>query len=305
MIGFLFMIAGRGHGDRLNASMEEIRCPMFRIISPAAFALCLPLAPLLFGAAPLRAEMTPWATNEGGRMRIVALPPRPDGTVRGALQIEPKPGWITYWKEPGDAGIPPQVVFSRESGITQVRVSYPVPKRIDSGKLKDIGYDTPVALPFELTVRDPGRPLNLAASAFVGLCQNICIPFQADFSLALKQVGGTPAEEAMIVNQAMSKVPEPPSHDFAVLDHAITPDLDTLHLKLRLPGDTTAPSQVIVTGPQGHVLIEGINGRRDGDRYSLDMPVGKLPRNYDVTGKQWGILVIAGDRAMETSLAFN
>ncbi|MFB9950307.1 protein-disulfide reductase DsbD domain-containing protein [Rhizobium puerariae] len=285
--------------------MTIISVRNFSIRAPAALAACFIAGAVLGAATPSRAETTPWAANEGGRMRIVAMPPEPDGTVRGALQIEPKPGWITYWKEPGDAGIPPQVVFSKESRVTLNRVSYPVPKRIDNGKLRDIGYDQPVALPFELKVQDPGRPLTLGASAFVGLCRNICIPFQAEFSLALAPARGTPVEEAMIINQAAAKLPEAPSDDFAVTRYAMTQGRGMLNLTLKLPETTVEPPQVIVTGPQGHVLIDGLNGRRDGEGYSLDMPVGKLPKDYDIKGKRWSILVIAGNRAMETSLAFD
>ncbi|WP_162894703.1 protein-disulfide reductase DsbD domain-containing protein [Rhizobium terrae] len=272
--------------------------------APLALAACITAGAVLGVANISCAETTPWAINEGGRMRIVAMPPEPDGTVRGALQIEPKPGWITYWKEPGDAGIPPQMVFSKAGGVTLSHIGYPVPKRIDNGKLRDIGYDHPVALPFELQVEQFGKPLNLGASAFVGLCRNICIPFQAEFSLKLAPVNGTPVEEAMILNAAASKLPEPPSDDFAVTHYAMTHGREVLSLKLKLPLGTFAPPQVIVTGPQGHVLFDGVNGRQDGDGYSLDMPVGKLPKGYDIKGKRWGILVVAGNRAMETSLAF-
>lgn len=285
--------------------MKTISVRSFSIRARAALVACLATAAIFGSATISRAEITPWATNEGGRMRIVALPPEPDGTVRGALQIEPKAGWVTYWKEPGDAGIPPQVVFSKADGVTLSRVSYPVPKRIANGKLRDIGYDHPVALPFELKVADPGKPLNLGATAFIGLCLNICIPFQAEFSLALEPVRGTPVEEAMIVNQAVAQLPEAPSDDFAVTHYAMTQGRGNLNLKLRLPKGTIVPPQVIVTGPQGHVLFDGVNGRQDGEAYSLDMPVGKLPKNYDIKGKRWGILVIAGNRAMETSLAFD
>lgn len=252
------------------------------------------------------AEMTPWAENEGGRMRIIALPPEPNGKVRGALQIEPKPGWITYWREPGDAGIPPQLLFSKAEGVTLDRVSYPVPKRIDNGPLRDIGYDQPVALPFELTLSAPDKPLALGVSAFIGLCRNICIPFQAEFSLSFASAHGTPVEEAMILNLATAKLPEPPSDDFAVTHYAMTNGSDALALKLRLPLDAQDKTpQVIVTGPEGHVLFDGVNGKRDENGYSLEMPVGKLPHRYDIKGQRWGVLVIAGRRAMETSLVFD
>jgi DsbC/DsbD-like thiol-disulfide interchange protein len=80
---------------------------------------------------------------------------------------------------------------------------------------------------------------------------------------------------------------------------------DVLSLTLRLPDGAAGTPQVIVTGPEGHALFDGVNGQRNGDRYSLDMPVGKLPKGYDFKGKRWGILAIAGGRAMETSLAFD
>lgn len=271
----------------------------------ALIASLVLLATTLLGAAmPAKAEMTDWATNEGGRMRLVALPPSPDGIVRGALQIEPNPGWITYWKEPGDAGIPPQLIVSEDDSVSLDRLDYPVPKRIDNGSLRDIGYDHPVALPFALRVENPAKPLTVGVSAFVGLCRNICIPFQADFALQLASTGATPVQEAMLVASAEAKLPEAPSGDFALTHYALTGN-DRLRLRLRLPGALAAPPQVIVTGPQGHVFFDSKDGRQDGEDYALDVPIEKLPKNYDMRGKRWGILVIAGDRAMETSLAFN
>jgi DsbC/DsbD-like thiol-disulfide interchange protein len=271
----------------------------------AGLAGLLLAASTLMAGADARAEITSWATNEGGRMRIVAMPPEPDGKIRGALQIEPKPGWITYWKEPGDAGIPPQIVFSKNGEVSLDRVSFPIPKRIDNGNLRDIGYDQPVAFPFELTAREPGKPVSLSASAFVGLCRNICIPFQAEFSLALPPVKGTPVEEAMILNSALAQLPEAPSDTFAVTQYVMAQGGHVLRLTLRLPEDAGEAPQVIVTGPEGHILFDGVNGRRDGDIYTLDMPIGKIPKGYDIKGKRWGILAIAGKRAMETSLAFD
>lgn len=249
--------------------------------------------------------MTPWATNEGGRMRLLALPPASDGTVRGALQIEPNPGWMTYWKEPGDAGIPPQLTLPQEGGVTLKQLAYPVPKRIDNGDLRDIGYDHAVTLPFELKVEDVTKPVKLGVSAFVGLCRNICIPFQADFALNLAEDGATPVEEAMLLAAAETKLPEKPSEDFALTDHSLVGS-DVLRLKFRLPEAAKAtPPQVFVTGPEGHAFFDSRNEQREGDQYALEIPIEKLPKGYDISGKRWGILVVAGNRSMETSLAFD
>ncbi len=279
------------------------------MISPVAKFRHLGLAALLVSVsvilpASAMAETTGWVDNEGGRMRIVALAPDAEGNVRGALQIEPKAGWITYWREPGDAGIPPHIAFAETAGVSLKRMSYPVPRRFDNGPVRDIGYDGPVSFPFELKIEDINKPAALAASAFVGLCRNICIPFQADFSLSLKADSGTSFAEAMIINDAEAKLPEHPSDDFAVTHYSVTSDGDTLRLRLQLPKNAPKKPQVIVTGPEGHVLFNDAKGERTDDSYSLEMPVGKLPKGYDMTGKRWGILVLAGKRAMETSLAF-
>lgn len=238
-------------------------------------------------------------------MRLVVMPPEPDGTIRGALQIEPKPGWITYWKEPGDAGIPPRIELSPDSEAQLERLSFPVPKRIDNGPVRDIGYDEPVAFPFELSAKDLSKPLAIDVSAFIGLCRNICIPFQAQFDMLLQPAKGTPVEEAMILNSALAKLPEPPSENFAVTHYVMSQGGSVLRLTLRLPEGTSVPPQVIVAGPEGHVLFDGINGRMQGNSYTLDMPIGKLPKDYEIKGKRWSILAIAGGRAMETSLAFD
>ncbi|SEH23801.1 Thiol-disulfide interchange protein, contains DsbC and DsbD domains [Rhizobium sp. NFR12] len=292
-------------------SLTPIRTTTANLLLGAAICLGLQTA-----AADALAEMTPWATNEGGRMRIVTMPPEPDGTVRGALQIEPKDGWITYWKEPGEAGIPPQLTFSHESGITSQKMSYPVPKLITNGDVTDIGYDRAVAFPFALKLDNPTKagqasqvlPLGAASidvSAFIGICRNICIPFQAEFSLPMKAVRGTPVEEAMILNAASAALPSPPANDFAVTDYAMVKGGKVLRLTLRLPDSATAPPQVVVTGPEGHVLFESVDAKRQGHAYTLDMPVGKLPDNYDISGKRWGILATSGSRSMETSIVFD
>ncbi len=237
-------------------------------------------------------------------MRIIALPPQQDGTVQGALQIEPKAGWITYWKEPGQAGIPPQITLPSGRGVVLEDIRFPVPKAFEADGIRDLGYDHPVTLPFTLKVKEGDKPLTLNASAFIGLCRNVCIPFQADFALDFKGTAGLPFEENMILDTAARHLPETPSDAFRVVAHQLAQDRSRLDLSLRLPQGAPEP-EIYVAGPEGHVLFDQTNIRRDGDVYRVEMPVGKLPKGYDPSGKAWDVLVVAGERAMETSLAFD
>lgn len=253
------------------------------------------------------AEVSAWADNEGGRMRLVALAPDAGGKIRAALQIEPKPGWITYWKEPGNSGIPPQITIAPESGVTLDAIAYPVPKHFFNGAIEDIAYDGPVTLPLSLTAAGKG-PVTIDAAAFIGICKDICIPFQANLQLKLGPAIQSHPEEEAILQAADARLPKPPSQDFDVTAHAMSLDRKTLSLDLVLPnegpGEGKAAPDIIVTGPSGYAFTKQIGGKRDGATFKVAISIGKLPKDYDMAGKQWSVLVIDGKRAMETTLAF-
>ena len=82
------------------------------------------------------------------------------GRIQGVLDIELKPGWKTYWRDPGDAGVPPQIDVSASTNITDAAFSFPPPQRHDDGYGKWAGYNHPVSLPVTFTLsspRDAGR----------------------------------------------------------------------------------------------------------------------------------------------------
>ncbi|NEI30865.1 protein-disulfide reductase DsbD domain-containing protein [Rhizobium ruizarguesonis] len=277
-------------------------------LAPRRFLIAaVSMAAALVPFSTIHAEMSAWAENDGGRMRLVALAPDAAGKIRAALQIEPKPGWITYWKEPGNSGIPPQITITPESGVSLDAIAYPVPKHFFKGGIEDIAYDAPVTLPLSLTAAGKG-PVAIDASAFIGICKDICIPFQANFQLKLGPAMQSHPEEEAILQAADASLPKPPSVDFGVTAHAMSPDRKTLSLTLALPGggpgEGKAAPDIIVTGPSGYAFTKQIGGNRDGAAFKVDVPIGKLPKDYDISGKQWNVLVIDGEKAMETTLAF-
>ncbi|TBA20135.1 cytochrome C biogenesis protein [Rhizobium ruizarguesonis] len=277
-------------------------------LAPRRFLIAaVSMAAALVPFSTIHAEMSAWAENDGGRMRLVALAPDAAGKIRAALQIEPKPGWITYWKEPGNSGIPPQITITPESGVSLDAIAYPVPKHFFKGGIEDIAYDAPVTLPLSLTAAGKG-PVAIDASAFIGICKDICIPFQANFQLKLGPAMQSHPEEEAILQAADASLPKPPSVDFGVTAHAMSPDRKTLSLTLALPGggpgEGRAAPDIIVTGPSGYAFTKQIGGKRDGAAFKVDVPIGKLPKDYDISGKQWNVLVIDGEKAMETTLAF-
>ena len=78
-----------------------------------------------------------------------------------------------------------------------------------------------------------------------------------------------------------------------------------LRLDLRLPDGASDDPRIMVTGPNGYLFTDfkTLNGTDAG--LSVEVPIAKLPRNYDIKGKRWRLLVVSGERAMETTLAFD
>jgi DsbC/DsbD-like thiol-disulfide interchange protein len=265
-------------------------------VAAAVFALSAQIAD---------AASSDWQLNEGGRMRLVALSPDDQGRIRAALQIEPKPGWVTYWREPGDSGIPPQITLAADSGTTLEKISYPVPKPITIGPIQEIGYDEPVTLPLDLKVAGDAKPAKLDLTAFIGLCKDICIPFQASFSLPLSAAAQSEPEEVAVLDATAATLPKPPSPDFSVESHSLSADGKKLSLKMTLPEAAGDAPQIYVTGPSGYVFFKRMNDKRDGRDFQTDIMIGRLPKTYDIKGKRWDILAIDGDHAIETTLAFD
>ena len=259
---------------------------------------------LVFSGTSAFAETTDWAMSEGGRMRVVTLPSDENGRIQAVLQIDLKPGWITYWREPGEAGIPPQISIGPASGVTLLSMEYPVPKLIENGELRDIGYDQPVSIPFTLRALGRAKTQSIKLTAFIGVCQNICIPFQADFEVGSDTGNVAKTDEVDIVQAARIGLPEAASEDFKVLNFHITPDKTLLGVQLQLPEGAPEETEIFVAGPAGYAYSEPQNMVRDKSKLSFYMNIKGLPKDYRAAGKSWGILVKSGERAMETKLDF-
>src|SRR5262249_40519998 len=124
---------------------------MLKQILLIATSLLLP-----FGGAPALASSSDWYDAEGGRIRLVTVGmPNDKGVLQGALQIDLKPGWKTYWIDPGDAGVPPSIDVSPSQNIASADMSFPAPHRFDDGFAVWAGYNEPVTFPVTFTLSDP------------------------------------------------------------------------------------------------------------------------------------------------------
>jgi DsbC/DsbD-like thiol-disulfide interchange protein len=257
------------------------------------------LAALLFLAAnPAGAAVSDWTTSEGGRMRLSALADSDSGKVTALLEIEPAPGWKTYWRDPGDSGMPPQIDLSGAGNLKLVKVDYPVPEIGQDEAGRFIGYHQAVSLVLELAKPDPSKASTLTANVLVGLCRDICLPFQSRFNLPLDNAGQPQADEFMNIQIAKATLPEAPSADFEVTKSGLSADGAFFEATITIPGTdmpeiAAAPSDGVLLGRQTEVIKGGVADIR--------YPVARLPKSLD--GATITLLVKSAGRSMETTLA--
>ncbi len=265
-------------------------------------AVLLALPSLCAITLPAWSASSPWIGTKGGKLRLVALPPDAQGIIRGFVEITPEDGWHTYWKVPGSGGIPPQISLKDGGNAALEKVDFPAPRIFDDGNLRDFGYDARVMLPVTLKQEKPGQPSTIAASVFIGLCSDICVPFQAEVSAKVAPDDKPKPAELALVNAANALLPEAPGADFSVAEASATADGQGVVLKLRLPAGADANmADVIAIGPDGQPLSRLM--RRTSEAGTL-FAEARLPGGSatSLAGKSLTILALAGSRAMETTV---
>lgn len=112
-----------------------------------------------------------------------------DGARVAGLRIRLAEGWKTYWRSPGEAGIPPRFDWSGSTNVAALGVVWPHPKAFTLNGLTSIGYTGDVILPIEVTPRDAAAPVRLRLGLEIGVCEDVCIPAVGTFGIELSGPG--------------------------------------------------------------------------------------------------------------------
>ncbi|MFG1479877.1 protein-disulfide reductase DsbD domain-containing protein [Xanthobacter sp. V4C-4] len=208
---------------------------------------------LLAGLSAAGAAETDAVSVTGAEVRLIAA----GGTaaVREAgLEIRLHPQWKTYWRYPGDSGVPPDISFAGSQNVAAVTVDWPAPRRFaDGGNGFAIGYKSSVLFPLTVTLKDPALPARLDLDLNFAVCEALCMPANARLALALD--GPVDATAAQRIAAARAKVPEPvalgadgvPAILAARIDATATPP--RLEVEARV---ATPMADLFVEGPDSH-----------------------------------------------------
>lgn len=115
----------------------------------------------------------------------------PDGTHVAALRLALAPGWKTYWRAPGDGGIPPRFDWEGSDNLADVEPIWPAPDVFDQNGMRSIGYADELILPLRVTATDPDLPVTLEGRVELGICRDVCVPATVTLAAPLPVPGAS------------------------------------------------------------------------------------------------------------------
>lgn len=276
-------------------------------LSPLLAAVCLSAAGL--GTA-FAADVSPWDNDIRSAARLVAANARDESgnrILRAGVEIKLEPGWKTYWRYPGDSGVPPVFDFSGSDNVKEATVLFPAPARFPDGAGgHSIGYKGTVVLPVHVVPKDAKKPVTLRMKFDYAACEKLCVPAKAKAELMLS--GGKSGQDAA-VSAAEARVPKPGKVGEKASD-AQAPSIGSVKReagtgKPRVFVDVVAPAnasvELFAEGPSPDwalPLPEPVAGAPEGlRRFSFELD--GLPSGAKPEGAVLRLTAIAGERASE------
>jgi DsbC/DsbD-like thiol-disulfide interchange protein len=259
---------------------------------PIGGALAAALSLVLASTPAFAADSfsTDWALAAKSQARLIA-----GGADLAGFEIALAPGTITYWRDPGDAGLPPTLDFSASDNIASVEPEFPAPKRIkeaDGGEA--FGYDGGVVFPLRIKPGDPAKPMTLKLNADFAVCEKVCLPAKAHLELKLPSPPGSP--HAGAIDSALAAVPRAVApKDFGALEA-----LGVDSWRLCSPHEDGPPRDLFVEAPEGWWLKTAL-AQADGARDCFTLTIGDKPKDAALP-VALRLTLTGGAEAIETTI---
>jgi DsbC/DsbD-like thiol-disulfide interchange protein len=252
-------------------------------------------ANLVFLLAAVRpgfaADASPWDASKFSAARLIA-----GATTKSAgVEIRLAPGAKTYWRYPGDSGIPPHFDFAGSRNVKSVMVRWPAPQRLTDESGTTIGYKHDVVFPLEVVAEDAAKPVMLKLKLDYGVCEKICVPADANAELTLEGPGGAFADR---IAASDTRVPKPAKlgGDDAFAVRAARREGNKVVVEVAAPGAV----DLFAEGPtSGWALPVPARGEQAGgvQRFSFDLD--GLPPDTKPDGATLTLTAVSGGDAIE------
>ncbi len=220
------------------------------------------------------------------------------GTHMAAVELDLAPGWKTYWRSPGDAGIPPSFDWSGSRNVRSVHIHWPAPVVFEANGFQTIGYHEKLLLPVEVEPVDPALPVRLSVDMELGVCDEICMPASLSLQAELDTPGAAdPGIQSALAARAI------PAREAGVSRVACTVDPidDGLRLtaRVRLPDPGLAEVVAFETGDPSVWVAEAVSQREGGELVSVTELVAPSGTPFALDRSDVTLTILAGGEAVE------
>lgn len=243
-------------------------------------------------------SVTAWAEADGARSRMFAAGRGPDGVHRLGWQVTLEPGWKTYWRSPGEAGLPPRFDFSGSDNLAAAQVRFPLPDRFRLFGLTTYGYSDDLVLPLAITPEDPTRSVHVKVQADYMICSDICVPLTAAFDLTLPPDQSGADTLAARYQAALDRVPAADSGTRLRIEAAkVRGPAGRQKLAVTVASDRAfdTPSLILEAGPDFGLGAPAFALLGDGRRGRFTLDVTSYEGAGSLAGEE--IVVTLSDRA--------
>ncbi|MEP1538646.1 MAG: protein-disulfide reductase DsbD domain-containing protein [Paracoccaceae bacterium] len=223
----------------------------------------------------------------------------PDGRRMAGLRLTLAPGWKTYWRTPGDAGIPPQFDWKRARNLGGVAIDWPAPTVFVDNGFRSLGYKDQVILPLTITARDGSKPVHLRGRMNLGVCAEVCVPYALDIDQKLfaEATSPTPAIIAALTSLPYS-AKEAGVHSATC---RVTPTQDGMQIQADVSLPSTGGNEVVVIEPNVPGLwVSEADTKRSGQSLTATSEMVHIDGDpFSIDRSRVRITVIGDDYAVD------
>ncbi len=277
------------------------------LAAPRLTIVTMTLAGLAGPATGRAQDASPWDKQPHAQARLIAgsVMKSADATyLHAGVEIRLDAGWKTYWREPGDSGVPPTFDFSDSENVKSVTVEWPAPERFPDGAGgNSIGYVGRVVLPLRVVQKDAAKHSSVHLKLNYAVCGNLCVPAEATLELELS---GDGAEETALEKEELRvprRVAPGPGKGFGVISAHREPggEHDRVVVEVAAPKDATV--DLFAEGPTSDwsLPLPEPSGT-DGDLRRFTFDLDGLPPGS--SGKDVTLIftAVSGDDAIEVPI---
>jgi DsbC/DsbD-like thiol-disulfide interchange protein len=268
----------------------------------AAFAILI-----VASAAQAGAEVaSAWDDSIASRARLVAgQVATPTGSDAFAgVEIHLDEGWKTYWRNPGDAGIPPRFDWTGSVNLASAEILYPAPYRLADPGGQSIGYKNQVIFPVRLTPADPAAPIRISLKLDYAACASLCIPAEARLRLSVPAGVDLPSRA---IAEAFARVPRQVDGDAdmpRVVELSVEGKGNARKISIAVAQPQGAEdADLFVEGPADWYLPLPEPGRERENgaekRIAYEIALDGLPKSATLSGEKLRLTVVNATDAVE------